>query len=507
MIRRIRSQGWTLADTAVHSAMQRLLALVVTVLVGFSSAAQAQLPGSSSKSATVVRPRARAASSQSAGASIPWARRVPNPPEIDRWATTPDMDGVIETYVIVVPETGALEAFTIYAPDTQPGQRVPVLMAFHAYGVGWLGIQNFSGLIPEAIQRGWFLVAPWQRNTAANANVSYASVTSQLHVEAVMDLVLHRYRVDRDRVYGIGFSMGGGNALSYAARHRDRREGAIAAVVNHTGSVALANVYANVTADVRGIMDATFGGDPASAPFEYRRSSVIELDAAGALLPGGRHMGLNLANVPVQSWFNTGDSLVYLREQTQAFHDYMESLQGTNVELRQVAPFGGCDNQHCWDTLDRTQALNWLAQFTLDRSPLVGTVLVDRPTRWGAWDVFQAIEGSFTEFDYEVDPGQNLLALNEPSNLAGASASIQRLGLRSDMDLSIRFTAASTGGAARIRLEGWLGAPAVVTRNGITQVDACPLGGGLPGWCYDGQSGTIEIVETTTSSAFWEIRP
>ena len=48
--------------------------------------------------------------------------------------------------------------------------------------------------------------------------------------------------------------MGGGAALSYAARHRDPERGAFAAVVNHTGTISLRNTYHNVSPDQQGLM-------------------------------------------------------------------------------------------------------------------------------------------------------------------------------------------------------------------------------------------------------------
>ncbi|MGK0480276.1 MAG: hypothetical protein ACJAQ3_000239 [Planctomycetota bacterium] len=190
-------------------------------------------------------------------------RRIPNPPMLEGVALLPGMDGTIDTYVIFVEATQSFEAFTLYAPNLAAGLRAPMLTAFHAYGVSWLGIKQFSELLPEAIQRGWFLVAPWQRTTAASANISYA----------------------------------------------------------------------NVPSGVQALMEQAFGGTPAAVPYGYQRSSVIELDAAGALIPGGQHMGINLESVPVQSWYNTHDLQVYLRGQTVEFDRYLDQLPSSQSDL------------------------------------------------------------------------------------------------------------------------------------------------------------------------------
>jgi len=48
--------------------------------------------------------------------------------------------------------------------------------------------------------------------------------------QQVIDWVLAHYPIDRDRIYGIGFSMGGGGVASYAARHLDRTGAMFAAM-------------------------------------------------------------------------------------------------------------------------------------------------------------------------------------------------------------------------------------------------------------------------------------
>lgn len=438
-----------------------------------------------------------------------YVQRIPNPPMLNHFALRPDVDGVIATFAIFVEATQSMEAFTIYAPELPAGQRAPLLTGFHAASVGWLGIQEFSGLIPEAIQRDWFLVAPWQRNTAASQNVSYGSEQSQLHVEAVLDFVLRRYAIDRDRIYGIGFSMGGGNALSYAARHRDRRHGAIAAVVNHTGTVALSDVYANVNGNVQTIMEQTFGGTPQAVPFEYQRSSLIELDSAGVLVSGGRHMARNLVSVPVQSWYHVADINGYLVNQTQAFDGFLSQLSGSQTQVFPVTTStSNCVSlgQHCWDTVDRTMALDWLSNFTLDSSPAFGTVLTDRSVRWGQFEVEQAQPGAFSSFEFEVDPTGNSLLLSGPENLSGVTADISDLGLRADQPLSMRMRAAP-GQSMVIRLTGWAAAPGSVERNATTRLPDCSGTGQGTRWCHDPASQSLLIVEDGMSQSSWVILP
>ena len=217
-------------------------------------------------------------------AAYAWLTSVATPAEMAPLIAA-GVGGTALNYSVLVEATGAIELFSLFVPDSDPSVPRPLLTAFHGAGTshGDIYFRAMEFFI-EADQRDWFLIAPLQRNLNGPPDTSYASAASQLHVAAVIELVLDTYAIDRDRLYAAGFSMGGGNAMSYAARHRDRRSGAISAVVNHTGTLALSNVYENAPVIQMNIMEGIFGGPPTGPVFEWQRSSVLELDAAGCLL-------------------------------------------------------------------------------------------------------------------------------------------------------------------------------------------------------------------------------
>ena len=415
--------------------------------------------------------------------------------------------GTILTYSVFVPATGSTEFFTLFVPDTDPSLPRPLLTAFHGAGSshGDIFFRAFDFFV-EADQRGWFLIAPLQRNLNGPADVSYGSVASQLHVETLIELILSSYNIDKDRLYAAGFSMGGGNALSYAARHRDRRTGAISAVVNHTGSVALANVYVNAPTIVADIMEGIFGGPPSGPTFEWQRSSLIELDAAGVLMPQGRHMALNLEHVPVQSWVNSADFFTYLQSQTQVFDGFITGLSAGSHQLVTVA--GGvpdCINQHCWATLDIPAACQWLSTQSLERNPAAGRVLADRDARWGRFDVEQRQPGSFTEFNFSVDVGSNLVSITDTENASKVGANVSRLGLSTAQPVFVSTTRMESQGN-EIELTGFSGPPITVTRNGVFTGPTCGGAASSLGWCYDAQAGSVTIRESSNLSATWRIQ-
>ena len=199
----------------------------------------------------------------------------------------PGIGGTAYVLRLFVPATGTDELFTLYVPSSPSGQARPMIVGFHGFGVSHLDFSYYNTeFLAEAAARDWFVLAPIQINPVLNTgDISFGSAESQLNVEYVLNYVLDEWPIDLDRIYGIGFSMGGGNALSYAARHRDRETGAFAAVVNHTGAVSPSDVLEPRTRDSNAPLEATFGGPPPR--FEYQRAASIDLSLTdGSLLPG-----------------------------------------------------------------------------------------------------------------------------------------------------------------------------------------------------------------------------
>ncbi len=424
----------------------------------------------------------------------------------------PGIGGTVLTYSLVVESTLKLELFALFVPDTPAGVRRPLLTAFHGFGTTHRDIDIRTRFFLEAEERDWFLVAPLQRSvhdpSGANFDINYASEQSQLHVDAVLDYVLSNYPIDTDRVYGVGFSMGGGSALSYAARHRDPRKGAFAAVVNHTGTVALRDEYRNLPtgSSVVGIMEQIFGGPPSVARFAWTQSSLIELDDQAQLVPGGQHMAVNLAHVPVQTWFNTLDQLAHLPAQAEQLDLFMQGLPGAQHSLVTV-PGGIADcgqQQHCWSSLDQTMACDWLATHRLNSSPTVGQLMIDRSGRWEYFDVEQDLVGKFSSLTYEVDSLGNSLTLRAPDNLTRIETTIADLGF-------------STSGAVKLSLEGFgigpdfvqfgdiSSAPVSVLRDGLPIQEDCGGTSTAQSWCYDASTETLILYETLPALSSWRI--
>ncbi len=420
----------------------------------------------------------------------------------------PGRGGLVLIMSIFVEETQAEEPFSIYIPPTPVGVERPMLVAFHGFNVSHLDIWANTSFIEECQARDWILIAPYSRNLAptgpGTSQISFGSAQSQTHVQAVIDYVRENFAVDRDRIYGVGFSMGGGAALSYAARHRDPERGAFAAVVNHTGTISLRNTYDNVGPDQQALMRRIFNGSPSFSPFEYVRASSIDLDASANLVPGSRHMATNLVGVPVRTYYGIGDSEQYLVDQSLALDSFMSSIS-TSFEL--IALPSNCSaaqQGHCWDTIDETEVCDWLELQSLSVPGPVGQVVADRNARWGNLRVEPTSPDDFATLDYSVSTAQSSVRLLGTRNVDEIELDLADLGLSSQAPFSVRCGSADSTGD-RILLNGLAGPPQDVLRNGISLGQDCQAAGST--WCFDATTGTLRLEEVSSLSSLWSIVP
>ncbi|MEO0662271.1 MAG: hypothetical protein AAFZ87_12090, partial [Planctomycetota bacterium] len=446
-----------------------------------------------------------------------WIMSMSTPAEPDA-LLTPGIGGYDLILRLFVPATGLDEIFSLFVPDSGFGVERPLLVGFHGAGVSNLDLFFSTSFYLECEQRDWFMVAPFQFSAVGDSQTHYGSPQSELHVEAVLDWVTSLYPVDRDRIYGVGFSMGGGAALSYAARHRDDRRPAFAAVVDHTGFASLRHTWVRLPVAQRPLLEDLFGGPPSNpvAEFEYLRSSLVDMETpSNQLVVGGRHMGVNLESVPVYAVYGASDPLMYLRTQTNVLHDFLQSLPFGQSQL-QVVPIpaecfqpdpvtGFNRNGHCWDTLDETVACDWLDGQTLQR-PSRGSILADRDGRWNAIDLTQIQANAFSAVDYLSEPAQNRMILFSRENLEEVRFEATEVGLDTSSDLAVATTAID-GTGVEVIVDGYTVRPTTVLRDGAPALESCIPGALFPTWCYDAVDGSVRLAETGDALAVWTIVP
>ncbi len=325
------------------------------------------------------------------------------------------------------------EDFLVGIPNN-PMLPAPVLVLFHAYGEDLKELQANTNLINEAMHKGWVVIAPLGAHVY-NYGIDY----SQRNVEAaILESVARiipsfNITVDADRFYAVGFSMGGGAAASFAARHIDSSGLRFAAVANHTGSASLTHSYWSTPANpvnkfkeflANALM---FGGPPTIAPYRFRylQSSSVDADYfASNAVDQATDMVRNLRVSPMMSFYDDTDPNTHLIDQTKtAHHQLLANRNGSGPLIHK------CRIGHKWRSLDSKEVLRFLETKSypaLPRKEWV-SVLVDRDARWYEFDVVQAkptagwaskTPGAFSSFKWFANSGSNGLGTAMLNNIS-----------------------------------------------------------------------------------------
>ncbi|TVP79720.1 MAG: alpha/beta fold hydrolase [Gemmatimonadales bacterium] len=161
-------------------------------------------------------------------------------------AQTPPSERIrSDTHVFQV--TGDTIEFAYFQPSVleETDDPRPLLVLLHGLGSTPAQVIRYQGIVEEAEDRGWIVLAPMGFNrrgwygSLGPGRPSGMGVQaddpdnlgelSQLETMAVVELALERFPVDRDRIYLMGHSMGGAGALHLGREHPDLWAG-IAAV-------------------------------------------------------------------------------------------------------------------------------------------------------------------------------------------------------------------------------------------------------------------------------------
>lgn len=379
------------------------------------------------------------------------------------------------------------ERFVVGIPS-QMQNPAPVLTLFHGYGEDPLDVVNRSELPAEAMRRGWVVFIPLGAHHF-NYGIEYA----QDNIEDAFEFLGARLPIDMDRIYGVGFSMGGGAAASYAARHLDPQHIRFAALVNHTGTTSLRATYqtSNDTNLFRSPL--MFGATPDENPFTYQRSSTVDLDPGTGLFDANAEMARNLSTVPVQNWYAQFDVNQTIIDQTILLHQRVGALGGTTEEIVVQSA------AHEWASLDTMVVIDWLEAQTL-RAPGPGDVtrtLADRDGRWHSLEIKQRAAGEFTPVLWSSQTAINSLYLINMKNAETIETDLRDQELDAARIMHV-ITETTDGHAPALRISGFTQAPSSVNYRGRA----------MSNWSFDAATGTLTMEETGTPTwGHWIIVP
>ncbi|MFT7668806.1 MAG: pimeloyl-ACP methyl ester carboxylesterase [Planctomycetota bacterium] len=387
------------------------------------------------------------------------------------------------------PGTGWQETFLMGVPTNPIQPKAPLLVMFHSYSVSEWDCYVNTPIFQDALDRGWYVVAPLGAH-AINFGIPYA----QTNIEYALDFVTGLLPVDMDRVYGVGFSMGGGTMMSYAARHIDPDHVRFAAVVNHTGGVSISNTYWNSTDTVYFDDPQLFGGSPTGArEFIYSQASVVDIDLSSSVVNPQTDQARNMAHIPVLNHYASSDPLQYLVNQVDVLYAWLQLIPSIQ-SLLDITNF----STHHWTTLGSNTTLDFLEPKTL-LIPRLGThrALADREATYFHFRIHQDAAELFTPFRWNMDQPGNRLTIDETANLERIEINTASLGL--DLSVEHELVLSTNDSLTEIAtIKGYASIPQEVLRDDITDST----------WVWDPLLKTVTITELApTAAAVWKIRP
>lgn len=385
------------------------------------------------------------------------------------------------TYEVIIraPHSGSAkyaERLLVQIPSNfsqKPFDERAVMVGFHSFSVSEKDIFLNTDLPFEAAQRGWLLVAPY-----GLTDTSFANPQSQVSLEAVFHALFAVVPFNYKRVYAVGFSMGGLNALSYGMRHLDRQQLQFAGIVAHTSTLDMPQEFENSPPVMQWLLSNQrhFQGNLQSKPFEFERVSPVQFQTDG-LVDADRAPILNFAGRPIFLHSNLADSHTELVEGMGSLSQFLQQRGANVVEHLVHDPAMG----HDWKTLPLASALNYVSAYQVEATPLSSVeVFADNPGRWLHTDVESISHDAFGRFQLEISPvaagSLNAFALLETRDLNELRVRAPQMGLDPKTSLTVLHESAD-GTSDLIRIAGYNSAPTSVTVDGAPPVSWNWVGG------------------------------
>jgi pimeloyl-ACP methyl ester carboxylesterase len=393
-----------------------------------------------------------------------------------------------EVSISPVPGTNGKEDFLFQ--EVVSSTPRPLLVVFHKFGTNHYDAVLHTSYFEEARRRGWYCLSAFGGMQSHFANAKF-----QYHTDAALQWATSHFAIDPERIYGVGFSMGGGAALNYAARHLDPDQAMFAAVYGISPIASITDTYV-ADPQIQPHFDKAnlFGDGTAGSanPFRMQAASVVSFNGAGVVDPTS-NLARNLMHVRTRCAVGTGD-IPYLIVQNTILRDHFLAL-GAGPYFHMLDTYNTPPMYHSWDLVSEKLVCDWLSSKRLSM-PSSGSTIADRNARYFYFDVVQDAAGAFTPFDWNVDTNSNAVTVLATSNLNRVTIDSVRAGLSSAQALDVT-TQAADGVADEVRVNAWTLAPSVVLRDGIASSS----------WSYDPASDTVSLLESDPASHTWTLIP
>lgn len=416
-----------------------------------------------------------------------------------------------------------LETFGLFRPGPLPTNQPnlaterPLLVLFHSFaGDGDIELEAWTEFSDEADARYWYILAPDQDvpllgfspTGSTLRRKTYGSDHAQERLALTLRWVLNHYPIDRTRIYAVGFSMGGGDAVSYAAQHLNPEQGAFAAVATNAGTLCLTEEYSQNPLSRDALERAIGGGSAPSASniFDFEQFSSLlyqyPLFGGSTLDLGRRHPVENLASTPLQAWIDTREPSAHLTRFTDDLEVLFGAPQPGGLFQRHDVTGAPSDHPHRWATFDYGAVCDTFASQYLV-VPKAARLTVSRDARYWDLGVKRANPNAFGEVSYDFT-GVGVSGNPIDRVFIADCHNIERvcfdggallLGMANYYEVELQRNQ-----SAPMRLElQHVQQPSLVLHHGAPTAPA-------PGvWTYDGGTQTLVLHSTGAATDVWTI--
>jgi len=403
--------------------------------------------------------------------------------EPGQWVTS---DPIVEVHVYP-PYSGSqtnIEAFLLQIPTSMPApvQDRALIVGFHGSSISPL--QIFGGTsgpydLPQlCTARGWFLLGPNGHHTS-----NMGSEPNQRAYEVDLALLASLFQFNWEKVYTLGFSMGGLSATSFAFRHQDPYTPRVAGIIYHSGTTDIIRDYDEAPAATKHIWEdpLVFGATPTQDPFGYDRVNPARFNATRTGFLDDYFQLDSLKHTPFYVHANFNDQTKYSGWTMQ-----MASKMLARGFTMQTAYISTPTPTHWMGTLDYDAAVDYVTQWTADTLPTGSKIFADRPGRWLWSKLVNDPAPNVARYEVHITALTNGFSVTDTHHVDTLGLDLPLMGL--DASQPVSFTTMSGDGTPDTYvLSAYASAPSIVLADG----------GPPAAWSYDPISGSVSITPNT----------